>query len=545
MRKNLSAALPQLQRMSLLLLLLLLCGAKPRFPIGDPPCDSTGVRGPDFGSDVQVGVRSELHGDTCLYVYTILNGSPDTLTYFQVGVDQDKKACEFTGAPPHAPPDTAYAPHGWVIGPKQLEDPEAFAIDCSPANGGRDTRGILPGTLLTGFSVALPRPDAIYERPHWAAFMRRFSWMAYVGQVRSEDEMNLNNGQTGSISGTVTDASGRAVPNPSIFLRGAPRPSESKSDGTYLISAVPIGRATLVARTTGYYPCEQARITVRPDATARVDLRLAAWPAVASASTKKGGSSKKSSGTSASSEGPCAPYVTDRDQLKVRFPEGVIDTTGARFLKEREPIPPRVPGDSAASHLFIYGLAQDRVSFVLPGVGDDTARVAFKADIFRSFRDSDEERLIRIAEETYPPPEAVLAAGESPGNRAPSKQPRLWWYGDFDGVRLPYAITMDAVRYYLNLTQTLGQGKPPVPGGIKMKRSTFRYSATISSRPQTISRDGRVFRDAFVVTMKLSWSDYCGSLCACWFDLERTVVLRRDGTVLCVFGDQRPMVTVS
>jgi hypothetical protein len=44
--------------------------------------------------------------------------------------------------------------------------------------------------------------------------------------------------------------------------------------------------------------------------------------------------------------------------------------------------------------------------------------------------------------------------------------------------------------------------------------------------------------------MGLSWSDYCGSLCACGFSLDRTVVIRRDGTVLCVFGDRKPLAQI-
>jgi hypothetical protein len=164
----------------------------------------------------------------------------------------------------------------------------------------------------------------------------------------------------------------------------------------------------------------------------------------------------------------------------------------------------------------------------------------------RSFRNAEEERLIRIAEETYPQAEAVLSIANSrPGREALSKEKRLWWYGEFDGVRLPYAVTMDAVRYYLRLTQALGRGDTTQTSGIRMKQSEFSYSARVSPRPSTYSRDGRVFKDVYVVDMRLRWSNYCGSLCACDFHLDRTVVLRRDGTVLCVFGDQKPMVVVS
>jgi hypothetical protein len=181
-----------------------------------------------------------------------------------------------------------------------------------------------------------------------------------------------------------------------------------------------------------------------------------------------------------------------------------------------------------------------------PGLGQDTIRSAFNANVNRSFRNLDEERLIRIAEETYPPAEAVLAIARSgPRYEALSRERRLWWYDTFDGVRIPYAVTMDAVRYYLGLTQALGRGDSTQTAGIPMKRSLFSYSARISDRAATYSRDGRVFKDVFVVEMGLKWSNYCGSLCACSFSLNRTVLIRPDGTVLCVFGDQKPMVIVS
>jgi hypothetical protein len=103
---------------------------------------------------------------------------------------------------------------------------------------------------------------------------------------------------------------------------------------------------------------------------------------------------------------------------------------------------------------------------------------------------------------------------------------------------------MDAVRYYLKLTQALGRGESSQTHGLHMKSSRFSYQANISSSP-AYSRDGRVFQDVYVVEMGLQWSNYCGSLCACGFHLDRTVVLSRDGSVLCVFGDQKPMVVVS
>ena len=250
--------------------------------------------------------------------------------------------------------------------------------------------------------------------------------------------------------------------------------------------------------------------------------------------------------TAAPASTPCTPYITAKERIELRFPGDAVDTRGARFLDRGTFIPPRSPGDKSRPRAFIYGLTNSEVSFVYRGLDQDTLGRAFVATVHRGFRNSEEEHLIRIAEETYPQAEAVLSiAGSRPGREALSKEKRLWWYDKFDGVRLPYAVTMDAVRYYLRLTQALGRGDSTQTNGIRMKRGEFSYHANISARPSTYSRDGRVFRDVYVVDMGLSWSNYCGPLCACGFHLDRTVVLRRDGTVLCVFGDRKPMVVVS
>src|SRR4051812_43767208 len=66
---------------------------------------------------VQVGVRVVQRSDSCFYVYTVANRSNDTLTTIQIGYDVVTERCELTGAPPHAPPDTAYSPVGWQSAP--------------------------------------------------------------------------------------------------------------------------------------------------------------------------------------------------------------------------------------------------------------------------------------------------------------------------------------------------------------------------------------------------------------------------------------------
>ena len=512
-----------LKQTSVYLLLACVVAAGPFLSNADDPCDSVHIR-QQGEPEVQIGFRLETRPDGCVYVYTVLNRSRDTLTAVQVGYDVEREMCELTGARPHSPPDTAYAPPGWDCGPVQASDPMTFTLGWKVVPGLVSSGGIPPNTMLSGFTVALRQPDELYERCHWLIRFRRWPEAAYAGSLRPEHELDVFSTETGTISGRVTGESGQGIAGAHVYVRQTTLGAVTRPDGSYRISGVPVGGHGLAAVMTGFEPCGKAHMRVAAKDTTRVDFRLTAML------------------TSA----PCTPYVTASERLELPFPAGDVDTLGARRLDRSAPVPPRLPRDKSKPQAFIYSLTKSEVSLVYRGLGEDTIPRAFVATVNRGFRNSEEERLIRIAEETYPPAEAVLSIAETrPGGHGPSKQERLWWYGEFDGVRLPYAVTMDAVRYYLALTQAFGRGDTTQTNGIPMKRSNFSYHANVSSRPSTYSRDGRVFEDVYVVEMGLRWSNYCGSLCACSFDLDRTVVLRRDGTVLCVFGDQRPRVLVS
>lgn len=510
-----------IRRVSRGLAVVCLSAAVPFVVGADVPCD-TPEEGAKGEPEVQVGVRYETRGGVGMYVYTVVNRSRDTLTKVQIGYDAEQELCELTGAPPHVPPDTAYAPAGWEAGPVQAEDPMTFTLGWKLAASSTASGGILPNRSLSGFTVLLGKPDSLYEHCHWLIRFKHRPIAAYVGALRPEGELDLISTDTGTISGRVTDEHGVGIPKVSIFVRGSESGSLTGSDGTYEIHEVPIGGNSFAARALGYEPCDRAHVRVRADKTTRVDFRLKAAPAT----------------------NPCVPYNTAYERIGLPFPAGTVDTLEARFLDRRTSVPSRSPGDGPQA--FIYSLTKSEVSFVYPALGQDTLGRAFVADVHRNVRNSERERLIRIAEETYPRAEAILPIADSrPGAEALQKEERLWWYGEFDGVRLPYAVTMDAVRYYLGLVQAMGRGDTTQTKGFRMKRVEFSYHANISDRPVTYSRDGRVFKDVYVVDMGLRWSNYCGPVCACSFNLDRTVVIRRDGTVLCVFGDRKPMVVVS
>ncbi len=516
--------LPPLRRAAVYVALLSLWAAPPFLAGADTPCDKPGAAKPDDEPWAQVGVRVEIRPGACTYIYTVLNRLPQPVAGLEIGYDIGRGVCELTGANHHVLPDTAGSPPGWECTPAHTEDDSmTFAVKWRVSPALLDSASIPTNGTLSGFSITLPRPDPLYESCHWTV---RHEWnpdiMGYGGSLRSEGALTPG---SGTISGRVVNARGSGIPHAAVVVKRTRQGAAAGPDGKYKIPDVPAGSHALAVNALGFNPCQASRVQVAKDNEATADLRLAAWP---------------------EPQTPCASYATARDRLTLPFPGDVVDTSGAFYLDARTAVPPRRADDASPRQAFIRSFGSQGVDLHYRGIRGDTSTTAFTASVHRGFTDANEERLLRIAEETYPPPDAILAiAGRHVSKEDLRRAKRLWWYDEFDGIRLPYAVTMDAVRYYLALIQALAHGDSSQTGGIPMTRGKFSYSASVSPRPSTLSRDGRVFKDVYTVELRLSWSNYCGPLCACSFSLNRTVVLRADGTVLCVFGDQRPMVVVS
>lgn len=162
----------------------------------------------------------------------------------------------------------------------------------------------------------------------------------------------------------------------------------------------------------------------------------------------------------------------------------------------------------------------------------------YSIHIDRRFLTRREDELLRKAEATYPPKARVLSDSAKTLarlNPAARHSKALWWWGEFDGVRLPYAITGGAVSYYLNQIQQFRHGNFRGSNGIKMVRAHLDYTASLR-REKAFLLNKRVLRNVYVVTLRLSWSQDCGRMCGMSFDRARTVVLAPDGTIT-VDGD--------
>jgi len=487
------------------------------------PCDNPNEGNPDKESLVQIGVRFEERRGKQTYIYKIVNRSRGVLTEIRIGYDARNGHCEWAGDPPHAVPDTAFGPTGWVCTPVQGENPTTYALLWKVAPG-QDGGGIPPMSTNSEFIVVTPKRDAQYVKCDWLVTARSKEWQ--YGRVRSTRDVDGIPMTTGAIAGTVTDESGAPLAGAAVHLWHAGPSTTSDSIGRYTMLAVPVGEYTMMARRGGYDGCWKNHVRVEAGQTSNVDFHLPAGPLAGVLTI------------------PCTAYTAVRERLEIQFPKGAVDTHRARFLRDGEAIPRRSPGEDPRP--YIYSLTSHDVEIVYRGLEQDTATRAFVAKVHREFRNPEEERMLRIAEEVYPPTKAVLSLADRHLDRkALLQEKRLWWYGEFDGVRLPYAVTMDAVRYYLAITQALARGDHSRTGGFGMKQTDFSYTARVSPGPTTFSRRGQRFENVYVVELSLEWSDYCGSLCACGFLLDRTVLLRPDGSLVCVFGDRKPSVIVS
>lgn len=172
------------------------------------------------------------------------------------------------------------------------------------------------------------------------------------------------------------------------------------------------------------------------------------------------------------------------------------------------------------------------------GCQSSVRRDPYSASIVRTFANEAEQRLITLAEQA-PVPEETLQkmAGWMAGKPGPTKDWRYeWWIGSFDGVRDVQYFTPAALDYYQVMLAKFRRGDFRDTHGIKMLSATLDYKAE-ATRHDSLELRGRKFPKGYLVTISLSWSQYCGSLCAMSCGAGRQVVFDEAGEILAVMGD--------
>ena len=167
----------------------------------------------------------------------------------------------------------------------------------------------------------------------------------------------------------------------------------------------------------------------------------------------------------------------------------------------------------------------------------------FEIAISRKTANERERELLRIAESLLPGVAVIEAAvtehlleidsaGRWPQNfeAARSIPGDRWWWLDFGGL-LPFALHGNAVEHYVDFVRSEARRV-----GLSDRRATLRYDTHVTHMPG----DG-----GFRVTLSMSVSTYCGSLCGFGFDHRRIVVFDERGRVTSVQGDAPPRAWIS
>jgi hypothetical protein len=155
-----------------------------------------------------------------------------------------------------------------------------------------------------------------------------------------------------------------------------------------------------------------------------------------------------------------------------------------------------------------------------------------RVTIRREAADDAQTKMIATAEAVRPDAAALREAiGEGPE----AKDASQWWYREELGIRIPFALTTEAVDYF---TRKVGEYRKQEFKRYLEPSSSIDYHASVALHPQ-FERDGRKFDNVHVVTLKLVFMQEFAATTTegMHFEKVRTVVLDEKGKVLAVFGD--------
>ena len=152
--------------------------------------------------------------------------------------------------------------------------------------------------------------------------------------------------------------------------------------------------------------------------------------------------------------------------------------------------------------------------------------------IRREAADQQQSAMIAAAEAAHPAKETLKQAA---GEAAVPAGEKVWWYEEQLGIRIPCAITADAVAYYSDLVGKYGK---QVLQRYVEPSSRLDYHAGVK-----FHRDFKIgdksFNNVHVVTLKLTFSqNFTATMTeGMRFEKERVVILDATGKVLHISGD--------
>ena len=176
----------------------------------------------------------------------------------------------------------------------------------------------------------------------------------------------------------------------------------------------------------------------------------------------------------------------------------------------------------------------------------------FDTVVERTFANSFEEQLIEKAEQYYPLRDSVVSLAEQFGvssDSIPSND--YWWYQIYRGIRVPYAITSEAIEYFVESVKIVERNTREVCKNYSYSAqyvATVRFERTYTVQPMVIGGESKSFENVYVVTMSLTWgSSYHGPGLGDAYGVraDRLVVFDEQGIMLGVFYDGGAGIAVS
>jgi hypothetical protein len=169
-----------------------------------------------------------------------------------------------------------------------------------------------------------------------------------------------------------------------------------------------------------------------------------------------------------------------------------------------------------------------------------------RVKVSREAADTTQAKMIAVAEAVQPSAETVRQAAEAPDRLDPlglnrkKGEPvpvgeKVWWYKEQLGVRIPCAITADAVAYYTDLVTNYGK---QVLKRHAEPSSRLDYQAGVKFHME-FKGEGKTFNNVHVVTLKLTFDQNFAATGTegMHFEKQRIVVLDAGGKVLQISGD--------
>lgn len=170
----------------------------------------------------------------------------------------------------------------------------------------------------------------------------------------------------------------------------------------------------------------------------------------------------------------------------------------------------------------------------------------FRIIIDRRADSARERELLSVAESLIPPTDSIEAAASRMRSAswvidfadATHRTGPRWWWREWDGIWLPYALTGEAIAEYVRNVRTLSTSPNPFARhnpGVE-HRAFLEYAATVTALPAD---------EGYRAELNVRYYFYCGPRCALSFTHTRVVVFDARGTVVRVEGDRPPHAVAS